>query len=81
MTSVELCVLRHSREAENILIRSAETVLGIEYILPIFLKRPRLGAVGQAVGAAGAFAFDHFVHVMDVLHLRMHRAFGADFAA
>ena len=73
--------LRHSLEEEKILIRSAETVLGFEYISLIFHKRSGLRAVGQAVGAAGAFILNHFVHVMDVLHLRMDGAFGADFAA
>jgi hypothetical protein len=68
-------------EADNILIRSAETILGIEYISLIFLKRPWLRAVRQAVAATGAFAFDDFVHVVDVLHFRMDGAFWADFAA
>ena len=47
----------------------------------ILQQRSRLRAVRQTVGAAGAFAVDHFVHVVDVLHFRMDRSFGADFAA
>jgi hypothetical protein len=48
---------------------------------PVFLERPRLGAVRQTVAAAGALVFDYFVHVMDILHLGMDRALGTDFAA
>ena len=38
-------------------------------------------AIWQAFAAAGACAFDDFVHVVDVLHFGMHRPFRADFAA
>ena len=47
----------------------------------ILLQRSWFRAVRQTVGATGAFAFDHFVHVVDVLHFRMDGAFGTDFAA
>ena len=47
----------------------------------ILLQCARFGAVGETVTTAGAFAFDDFVHVVNVLHLGMHGAFGADFAA
>jgi hypothetical protein len=45
------------------------------------LQRSRFEAAGQTVAATGAFAFDHFVHVMNVLHFRMNRAFETGFAA
>ena len=49
--------------------------------LRILFERAGLRTIGETVAAAGAFSFDHFVHVMDVLHLRMDRAFRTDFAA
>jgi hypothetical protein len=38
-------------------------------------------AVAQTVTTAGTFGFDNFVHVVDVLHFRMHRALGTGLAA
>lgn len=46
----------------------------------VFFERAGLRAVGQTIAAAGAFMLQHFVHVMDVLHLRMDGVLGADFA-
>jgi hypothetical protein len=44
----------------------------------VVLIRTLLGggrwAVGQTIAATGAFMLKDFVHVMDVLHFRMHRA-------
>src|SRR5262245_3165413 len=37
--------------------------------------------IGETVAAAGAFSRDHFIHMMDVLHLRMNSKLGAGFAA
>src|SRR5215813_211093 len=37
--------------------------------------------IGETVAAAGAFSLDHFIHMMDVLHLRMNSEFGTRFAA
>ena len=37
--------------------------------------------VGETVVAAGAFSLDHFIHMMDVLHLRMDGELGTGFAA
>lgn len=47
----------------------------------ILLQCPRRRAVGQTIAAPGAFSFEHFIHVMDVLHLRMDRVLGANLAA
>jgi len=44
-------------------------------------KGARNRAVGQAIAAPGAFVFNDFETVMDILHLRVHGALGADFAA
>ena len=49
--------------------------------LRVLFKGAELGAVGETVAAAGAFAFDNFVHVVNVLHLGMDGALGTDFAA
>jgi hypothetical protein len=38
-------------------------------------------AVGQTIAATGAFMLKDFVHVMDVLHFRMHRALETGLAA
>ena len=46
----------------------------------ILLERAGFRAVGKAVAAAGAFTFDNFVHVVDILHLRMDGVLRADFA-
>lgn len=56
---------------------------GLPYLaeLPVFFQRAWNGAIGKTVAAACAFAFDYFVHVMDVLHFRMDCALRADFAA
>ena len=37
--------------------------------------------IGQTVAAAGTFSLDHFIHMMDVLHLRMNSELGTGFAA
>jgi len=37
--------------------------------------------IGQTVAAAGTFSFEHFIHMMDVLHLRMNSELGTGFAA
>ena len=47
----------------------------------VLKQRPRCGAIGEAVSAAGAFSFENFVHVMDVLHFWMDRAFGTNLTA
>ena len=39
------------------------------------------GAVRQTITAAGAFILEHFISVMNILHLGMDRTRGADFAA
>jgi hypothetical protein len=44
-------------------------------------ERARDRTVGKTIAAAGAFLFDNFKPMMDVLHLRMHRSFGTNFAA
>ena len=49
--------------------------------LRVLLQGAKLRAIGQTIATAGAFAFDHFVHVMDVLHLGMDGALGTDFTA
>jgi hypothetical protein len=45
------------------------------------LQRTGNRTVRQAIAAAGAFVWDDFVHVVDVLHFRMDGALGADFTA
>ena len=37
--------------------------------------------IGQTVAAAGTFSLEHFIHMMDVLHLRMNSELGTGFAA
>jgi hypothetical protein len=44
-------------------------------------ERAGLRTIGDTVAAAGAFSFDHFVHVVDILHLWMDRTFRTDLAA
>ena len=46
----------------------------------VFFERARFRAIRQTVAAARAFMLQHFVHVMDVLHLWMDGVLGADFA-
>jgi hypothetical protein len=45
------------------------------------LQSAGFGAVGEAVAAAGAFALDHFVHMVNVLHFGMDGVFRANLAA
>jgi hypothetical protein len=47
----------------------------------VFFERAGLRAIRQTIAAAGAFMLQHFVHVMDVLHLWMDGVLGADFTA
>jgi hypothetical protein len=65
------------RDAEAGVVRRTLTARSVF----IFAQSTGHRTVGQTVAAAGAFAFYHFVHVMDILHFRMHRALGAYFAA
>src|SRR5215510_1641222 len=37
--------------------------------------------IGETVAAAGAFSLEHFIHMMDVLHLRMNGELGTGLAA
>ena len=37
--------------------------------------------IAQTVAAAGTFSLEHFIHMMDVLHLRMNSELGTGFAA
>src|SRR5262245_13862411 len=37
--------------------------------------------IGETVAAASAFSLDHFIHMMDILHLRMDGELGTGFAA
>jgi hypothetical protein len=47
----------------------------------VLQQRPRHRAVGEAIATAGAFSFENFVHVMNVLHFWMDRAFGTNLTA
>jgi hypothetical protein len=61
---------------------SRRYALGLRSIFLLVLKQgPRHWAIGEAVAAAGAFSFENFVHVMDVLHFWMDGAFGTNLTA
>lgn len=47
----------------------------------IFFESAGFRAVREAVATAGALMLQHFVHVMNVLHLWMHGVLGTDFTA
>ena len=49
--------------------------------LRILFERAGLRTIGETVATACAFSFNHFVHVMNILHLWMYRTFRTDLAA
>jgi hypothetical protein len=69
---------REDRGSEAIAIGGHGLGIAFWFVLK---QRPRCWAIGEAVSAAGAFSFENFVHVMDVLHFWMDRAFGANLTA
>ena len=50
-------------------------------IRAVFFQCAGNRTIGQTVAAAGTFSLEHFIHMMDILHLRMNGELGTDFAA
>ena len=66
---------REDRASEAIAIGGHGLSIAFWFVLK---QRPGYRAIGEAVTAASAFSFENFVHVMDVLHFWMDRAFGTN---
>ena len=66
---------RQNRGLEAIAIGGHSLSIASWFVLT---QRPGYRAIGEAVTAASAFSFENFVHVMDVLHFWMDRAFGTN---
>src|SRR5687767_6535772 len=66
---------REDRGSEAIAIGGHSLSIAFWFVLK---QRPGYRAIGEAVPAASAFSFENFVHVMNVLHFWMDRAFGTN---
>jgi len=69
---------REDRGSEAIAIGGHGLSIAFWFVLK---QRPRCWAIGEAVSAAGAFSFENFVHVMDVLHFWVDRDFRTNLTA